>query len=194
MNFLAHLYLSGDNDLVKIGNFMADGIHGRKPETFPTLVEKGILLHRAIDSYTDAHPVFRQGTKRLHPRYHHYAGVIMDIFYDHFLAKNWKAYSNESLDGFTQAFYKSLHANYDILTDRTKSIMPFMIEHNWLMSYVTIEGIGRILTQMDRRSKNKSGMGQSIQELVEFYEIFEAEFTLFFDDLIVFCKEKYAEL
>jgi len=112
MNFLAHLYLSGDNDELKIGNFVADGIHG-KPYEFPPVVQKGIILHRAIDSYTDVHPIFRQGTRRLHPAYHHYAGVIMDIFYDHFLAKNWKNYSDVPLNEYAAGIYKLLQ---DIIT------------------------------------------------------------------------------
>ena len=194
MNFLAHIYLSGDNDHIKIGNFMADGIHGRKPEEFPPDIRKGILLHRAIDSYTDVHPVFRQGTKRLHPTYHHYAGVIMDIFYDHFLAKNWSDYSDEKLEDYAEAFYQSLRDNYDVLTDRTKGLMPYMTEHNWLASYATKEGIARILTQMDNRTKNRSGMRNSINELLEYYEVFEEEFTVFFADLMAFSKEKAATL
>ncbi|MCO6146524.1 ACP phosphodiesterase [Flavobacterium sp. NRK1] len=193
MNFLAHIYLSGDNDLVKIGNFMADGIHGR-PEGFPVDVQKGILLHRAIDTYTDAHPIFRQGTKRLHARYHHYAGVIMDIYYDHFLAKNWKNYHDKSLEDYTAAFYKSLNDNYQLLTDRTKNIMPHMVEYNWLASYATTEGISRILTQMDRRTKNRSGMSTSIDELLKFYGEYENEFTVFFEEIKDFVREKTAQL
>jgi acyl carrier protein phosphodiesterase len=95
MNFLAHIYLSGDNDLLKIGNFMADSIRGHHYEDYPTEIRKGILLHRAIDSFTDMHPIYRQSKHRLHEKYGHYSGVIMDIFYDHFLAKNWNKYSNE---------------------------------------------------------------------------------------------------
>ncbi|RDI05468.1 ACP phosphodiesterase [Flavobacterium sp. AG291] len=193
MNFLAHIYLSGDNDLIKIGNFMADGIHG-KPDNFPTDVQKGIMLHRAIDTYTDAHPVFRQGTKRLHARYHHYAGVIMDIFYDHFLAKNWSDYHNQPLLDYTLAFYKSLEENYEMLTEKTKVLMPYMVQYNWLASYATIEGIGRILTQMDNRTKNKSGMRTSVDELQEFYKEYETEFTAFFEDIQVFVKEKITEI
>ena len=100
MNFLAHIYLSGDNDLIKIGNFMADGIRGKQYENYPLEIQKGIILHRAIDTFTDAHPIFRQSTKRLHNNYHHYAGVIVDILYDHFLAKNWNKYSDEKLEDF----------------------------------------------------------------------------------------------
>ena len=95
MNFLAHIYLSGDNDLIKIGNFMADGIRGKQFENYHPEIQKGIILHRFIDTFTDAHPVFRQSTKKLHENYHHYAGVIVDVFYDHFLAKNWNLYSDE---------------------------------------------------------------------------------------------------
>src|SRR6187551_3068958 len=132
MNFLAHIYLSGNHDLIKIGNFMADGIRGKQFENYPLEIQKGIILHRFIDTYTDAHPVFRKSTKRLHEKYHHYAGVITDVFYDHFLAKNWNQYSDEKLEIYVAQFYKSLQANYDLLSERAKGMMPYMIERNWL--------------------------------------------------------------
>ena len=137
MNFLAHIYLSGDNDLMKIGNFMADGIHGKNFDAFPIAIQKGIILHREIDTFTDAHPIFRQSTKRLHANYHHYSGVIVDVFYDHFLAKNWSTYSDEKLDDYADRFYQSLRDNYDDLTPKTQKLMPYMMEHNWLVSYQT---------------------------------------------------------
>ncbi|OIQ22440.1 MAG: ACP phosphodiesterase [Flavobacterium sp. MedPE-SWcel] len=190
MNFLAHIYLSGENDLLKIGNFMADGIRGKAPDTLPNDVQKGIVLHRLIDSYTDAHPIFRQSTKRLHPMYHHYAGVIVDIFYDHFLAKNWDKYHNTSLPDYTQQFYKLLEDNYTILTEKTQKLMPYMLKQDWLASYASTQGIAQILLQMDKRTKNKSGMTNSINELLEFYDDFEKEFTLFFEELRAFVNEK----
>lgn len=183
MNFLAHIYLSGDNDYIKIGNFMADGIRGKHFEEFPIDIQKGITLHRAIDTFTDAHPVFRQSTKKLHARYHHYAGVIVDVFYDHFLAKNWSVYSNENLEEFIQNFYESLRQNQAVLTEKTIGFMPYMFKQNWLSSYQTIEGINSILTQMDGRTKNKSKMRFATEELQEFYSDFEEEFTTFFRDL-----------
>jgi len=194
MNFLAHIYLSGDNDLIKIGNFMADGIRGKQFEHFPEDVQKGILLHRFIDTYTDSHDIFRKSTKRLHERYHHYAGVIVDIVYDHFLAKNWTQYSDEELELFVKRFYHSLHDNYDILTEKTQGLMPYMIERNWLLSYRTTEGIQNILTQMDRRSKNISQMQYAVEELTEFYDEFEEEFTLFFEEMRTKAKEKLLSL
>ena len=183
MNFLAHIHLSGDNDLIKIGNFMADGIRGKYFETYPLEMQKGIILHRFIDTYTDTHLVFRKSTKRLHEKYHHYAGVIVDVFYDHFLAKNWNQYSDEELEIFVARFYQSLRDNYDFLSERTKRMMPYMIEQNWLVSYKTVEGIHQILTQMDNRTKNESKMRFASHELMGFYADFENEFTTFFDDL-----------
>ena len=194
MNFLAHIYLSGDNDLIKIGNFMADGIRGKHFESYPLEIQKGIVLHRAIDTFTDAHPIFRQSTKKLHEKYHHYAGVIVDVFYDHFLAKNWKQYSNETLDDFVDHFYQSLQVNNSNLSERTKALMPYMIKHNWLVSYQTIEGINRILTQMDQRTKNESKMRFATDELLQFYSEFETEFTEFFKEIILFSKNKIMAL
>ncbi|MCC9020557.1 ACP phosphodiesterase [Flavobacterium lipolyticum] len=195
MNFLAHIYLSGENDLIKIGNFMADGIRGKQFEHFPEDVQKGILLHRFIDTYTDSHDIFRQSTKRLHEKYHHYAGVIVDIVYDHFLAKNWEKYSDEKLDRFVNRFYRSLHGNYPILTEKTQDMMPYMIKQNWLLSYQTVEGIHQILTQMDRRrSKNQSNMQFATAELKEFYPEFEREFTLFFEDMKSQANQKLLSL
>jgi acyl carrier protein phosphodiesterase len=190
MNFLAHIYLSGNNNLIKIGNFMADGIRGNDYLKFPDDVIKGILLHRQIDTFTDSHPIYRQSKHRLHKKYGHYSGVIMDILYDHFLAKNWKSYSNEKLEGYVANFYKSLENNYEILSEKTKSIMPYMIEQNWLVSYATIAGIEKILFQMDYRTKHRAHMQEAIVELQEFYLEFENEFETFFDALIKFSKEK----
>jgi acyl carrier protein phosphodiesterase len=194
MNFLAHIYLSGDNDLIKIGNFMADGIRGKHFENYPLEIQKGIKLHRFIDTYTDAHPIFRESTKRLHENYHHYAGVIVDVFYDHFLAKNWSNYSAENLEDFTENFYQSLRDNYDFLSERTKGMMPYMIEYNWLASYKTVEGISRILTQMDSRTKNESKMRFSPNELIEYYTEFEREFTSFFEDVKIQSQQKLVSL
>ena len=173
---------------------MADGIRGKDYENFPPDVQKGIMLHRAIDTFTDAHPIFRQGTKRLHERYHHYAGVIMDVFYDHFLAKNFKNYSDRPLEDFANDFYESLENNYDWLSEKAQHMLPIMRKYNWLVMYSTVNGISQILTQMDSRSGNKSGMKHSEAELLEFYDEFEAEFTAFFEEIRTFASEKLALL
>ncbi len=194
MNFLAHIYLSDDNDFIKIGNFIADSIRGKQYEHLPIDIQRGIVLHRAIDTYTDSHPVFRQSTKRLHERYHHYAGVIVDVFYDHFLAKNWSKYSEEPLDDFVGRFYQSLQDHFELLNEKTQNMVPYMIKYNWLVNYQYKESIARILFQMDQRTKNNSQMQYSIEELDQFYSEFEAEFTLFFEDLKTYVNQKLIAL
>ena len=173
---------------------MADGIRGKHYAHLPPDVQKGVTLHRAIDTFTDAHPIFRQSTKRLHERYHHYAGVIVDVFYDHYLARNWSHYSNEPLDTFVSRFYQSLETHYDILTDKTQGMMPYMIRYNWLWNYQFPDGIARILFQMDQRTKNRSKMQYATEELNEHYDTFGAEFTAFFADLELYVAQKSAEL
>lgn len=194
MNFLAHIYLSGDNELIQIGNLMADGIRGKQYEDYPDDVRKGILLHREIDTFTDAHPIFRESTKRLHAKYHHYAGVIVDVFYDHFLAASWERYSPVPLADFVSRFYESLDQHYPLLNDKTREMMPPMVKHNWLLSYRSVEGIASILRQMDHRTGNRSGMRESVVELTTFYADFQREFTAFFEELRAFCQEKLPTL
>lgn len=194
MNFLAHVFLSGTNDHIKIGNFMADGIHGKNFDEFPLDVQKGIRIHREIDSFTDFHPIFRQSKHRLHERYGHYSGVIIDIFYDHFLAKNFASYSDIPLEIFISDFYTVLDTNFEILTPRFKTILPVLKKENWFLLYATTEGLTHILYMMDRRTKLRSKMQFSIEELELFYTEFESEFTLFFIEVQAFVKAKMLEL
>ena len=194
MNFLAHIYLSGNNDSVKIGNFMADSIRGNQYTNYPENIRKGILLHRYIDTFTDAHPIYRKSKHRLHEKYGHYSGVIMDIVYDHYLAKNWSNYSDTYLEDYAQEFYKLLQQNYDILTEKTQKMMPFMIARNWLVSYASLDGLEMILFQMDHRTKHRVHMQEAINEVQEFYQEFETEFKFYFEELQQHCKEKMLEL
>ncbi|MBC2846773.1 ACP phosphodiesterase [Winogradskyella flava] len=194
MNFLAHIYLSGENELVTIGNFVADGVRGNKYKNYPKDIQIGIQLHREIDTFTDAHPIFRQSTKRLHKGYGHYSGVIVDIFYDHFLAKNWIAYSDIPLANYIQDFYKSLDNNFDSLPPRFKHLTPIMIEGNWLLSYATVDGIQQVLNGMNRRTKGKSKMNEATKELQTHYNAFETDFTLFFAELVEFSTKKREEI
>lgn len=194
MNYLAHIYLSGDNEFVTIGNFMADGIKGKDYKTYPLEIQKGILLHREIDTFTDANKIVRQSTKKLHKRYGHYSGVIVDILYDHFLAKNWDQYSEIPLEDYIDDFYTSLDKHMAILPPRILKMMPYMVTDNWLLSYASIDGIQRVLNGMNRRLKNIDNMNEATEELEQFYEEFESEFTAFFAELRDFSKNKLKEL
>lgn len=190
MNFLAHIYLSGDDKAITIGNFIADGIRGNDYKKFPKNIQTGILLHRRIDTFTDAHKTVRQSTKRLHKNYSHYSGVIVDILYDHFLAKNWKAYSNVPLVKYVDDFYNLLEDNFEILPVRAQKMIPYMIANNWLLSYASIDGISKVLEGMNRRTQNRSKMNLAVNELEEFYDEFETEFTKFFSELIEYSKQE----
>ncbi|MFC0604947.1 acyl carrier protein phosphodiesterase [Winogradskyella pulchriflava] len=194
MNFLAHIYLSSNNELLTIGNFAGDGVRGKNYTRFPIAMQAGIQLHREIDTFTDAHPIVRKSTKRLHKAYGHYSGVIVDIFYDHFLAKNWKNYSDEPLAEYIDDFYESLIRNLHHLPERFKKMTPIMIEGNWLLSYATIDGIQLVLNGMNRRTKGRSKMNEATKELRENYQAFENDFTLFFKELIEFSTNKRLEI
>lgn len=194
MNFLAHIYLSFGDDEITIGNFIADSIRGNKFDHLPQRVQQGIILHRHIDTYTDSHAIPKKSSKRLHKNYSHYSRVIVDIYYDHFLAKNWKQYSDVPLAIFVDRFYDLLEDNYTILPVGVKRMMPYMIADNWIYNYSKMEGIGRVLNGMNRRTQNKSKMNFAILDLEEHYDEFEAEFTSFFEELITFSRQKYISL
>ena len=183
MNFLAHIYLSGEDPQLQLGNFAADSIKGKKYLDYPEGFKNGILVHRAIDSYTDSHPIVRQSISRLFPKYRHYSGVIVDILYDHYLAANWNNYSDIPLATYCQNFYELLEQNFDVLPTKVQNFMPYMIQNNWLLSYATIPGIATILDQMNHRTKNVSKMSFAVVELEQYYKEFEEEFTNFFPNL-----------
>jgi len=190
MNFLAHLYLSKNNKNILIGNFIADAVKGKKYENYPREIQVGILLHREIDNYTDTHPIVRKSKRRLHERYKHYDGVIIDILYDHYLAKNWNNYSNIPLDIYANSVYTFLQENIDIFPTKIQKILPFMIEYNWLVAYASTEGIKQVLQGMNKRTKGISKMDLAIEDLKLYYTEFESDFTSFFKDLEQFTKEK----
>lgn len=190
MNFLAHLYLSGNDHQVMVGNFIGDFVRGRElEEKFGSGIARGVALHRAIDEYTDHHPTVRQSKDRLRPKYRHYAGVIVDIFYDHFLAAHWKVYSNEPLEEYAAKAYQLIIDRAEILPERVNQMLPYMMRGNWLVNYAQIEGIERVLGGMSRRTTFESKMEQATADLIENYDAFSKEFTIFFPDLQQHAKD-----
>ena len=190
MNFLAHLYLSKDNKNILIGNFISDAIKGNKYKKYPIEIQAGILLHREIDTYTDAHPIVRKSMRRLNKRYRHYNGVIIDILYDHFLAKNWSKYSEIPLELYAENVYSFLSKNSTDFPEEIQYLLPYMIQHNWLVNYATLEGIERVLKGMNKRTKGISQMDLAIEDLKLHYTEFEADFTAYFQELIDFSNKK----
>lgn len=190
MNLLAHIYLSGDDEPRMIGNFIADFVRGSQIRQFSPAIIEGIQLHRVIDSYTDQHPVVKQSIARLKPTYARYAGVIIDVVYDHFLANNFAKYSEIPLAQFAQKTYKTLLAHQSVLPPKVQNFLPNMIENNWLLHYGDTEGVRRSLASLSRRSSFVDNLENAIQEMNLYYEAFDTEFNQFFPDLIKRTQEE----
>lgn len=194
MNLLAHAYLSGDNEYLMIGNFIADHIKGNNIDHFSPEVIKGIHLHRAIDHYTDHHPIFNRSCNRLHKKYHRYSGIIVDILYDHFLARHWREYHNQPLKEFTEKCYGTLLRHYNTLPQRTKSLLPHIMLENWLLAYYRFDGLERSFKGMSKRLKYNPGIEHAVEDLKAQYAWFEKDFRDFFPDLIFYTNKKIEEL
>ncbi len=188
MNFLSHLYLSGDSEGIIIGNFIADAVKGNAFNKFTPEIQKGILIHRKIDRFTDTHPIVELSKERLRVKYKKYAGVIVDIYYDHYLAKNWNDYSDITLDQFVQDVYKTIISNHSILPEKSAHFTKYMLQHNILFAYSKLEGVERVLNGMAHRTTFESNMEHAIHDLKEHYLLFENEFKLFFPELQSFVK------
>lgn len=181
MNFLAHAFLSGSSEKILTGNFIGDFVKGRQTlARFEPEVARGIELHRAIDDFTDNHPVVAESKNRLRPKYRHYAAVIVDVYYDHFLARDWNQFHPQSLEHFAQRVYDVVSRHDEILPQGAKYMLPHMIRGNWLVNYAKLEGIHRALSGMASRTSYKSRMEEAVADLKNHYDLFLLEFRSFF--------------
>lgn len=191
MNFLAHTYLSGCNEEIIVGNFMGDYVKGKNYLLFPEEVKKGILIHRDIDTFTDMHQITSRNKRRVAARYHKYAGIIIDIFYDHFLASQWDQFSDLPLQDFVSRTYDLLKRNYKVLPEAIKRWFPTFLENNWMMAYRTTDGIELVLERMSANTSLPNHAGYAVEVLKEQYSVFEEDFLEFFPLIIEFLEEKY---
>jgi len=166
-----------------VGNFIADFVKGKKKDEYPDGIRKGIELHRFIDNYTDHHEIVLNSIRRVHPRQEKYSGVVIDILYDHFLAANFREFSEVPLQEYSNNTYRILKKNWDILPEGVHYFLPFMIERNWLLNYATIEGIGNALSGLSRRVKYANRMSEAVKDLRENYADLETDFRTFFPEL-----------
>lgn len=189
MNFLAHLYLSDDHPDLMIGNFIADAIRKVQWQEYEEGIIRGVKLHHFIDDFTDSHAVVRQSKQRLYDGYGKYAPVIIDIFYDHFLAKDWEQHHHQSLKDFTDEFYTFIQGKSAMLPERINYMIPYMVKHNWLYNYQYVEGIHSVLGGMSRRTPYENNMHTASVELERHFEHFEKEFYAFFPELKEACED-----
>lgn len=191
MNFLAHQYLSGESEKIKLGNFIGDYIKGRKYQNYHSEVQKGILLHRNIDHFTDHHPITLNSSKRLKKGYRRYSGVVVDMIYDHFLAKNWNSYHTETISSFVNLSHEVLIRNYLTLPNRVKLFLPFMIQSRRMESYASLDGLQTALQIMAKHTSLPNESDYAIETLTNEYDEFENEFNLFMKDLIEYVRNEH---
>jgi len=184
MNFLAHLYLSGTSKELIIGNFIGDSVKGRDLKHYAKKVQEGIVLHRKIDFFTDHHSIVERSKRRIRKDFRKYAPVIIDVFYDHFLASNWEEYSKEALNNYVKNTYRLLQQNSESFPERAQFMLPFMISQNWIENYKTIGGIKKALTGLAGRARFKSNMELAHISLEREYKGLGEDFQLFFPELI----------
>lgn len=194
MNYLAHVYLSGsDKDLI-IGNFIADHVKGKAYLDYPETIQKGILLHRKIDDFTDHHPLFKKNVTLLFPQFRHYSRVIVDMFFDHFLAAQWELYHPDPLEDFSRQFYLLMQEYSGSLPDKTKKILPILSKYNWFVAYQSLEGLEDILFQMSQRTRFPSNMSLAVLNLEKNYSNIALDFKVFFNELEDFVKREKENL
>jgi acyl carrier protein phosphodiesterase len=192
MNYLLHLYLSKDDPELLIGNFMGDFVKGRIPENYPPRVRQGIMLHRRIDSFAQYNPIFQQSRKRISSEYGHYRGVLVDLFYDHFLAKDWERWSSESMRSFLERGRRIVEREGIVLPDPLSKLVPIIFEE-LLPSYKDIHGISSALQRMSRRIRRENRIGEGAKELVLHYSGLQDDFHHFMVDVKVFVDNFLAE-
>ncbi|MBN1183961.1 MAG: DUF479 domain-containing protein [Bacteroidales bacterium] len=191
MNYLAHMYLSGEEDGIKIGNFIGDYVKGRDYENYPELIRKGILLHRGIDDFTDKHPIVRNAKVIFQENYRKYSGIIVDVIFDHYLAINWEKFSSEPLLQFIHGIHELLKANIDILPLEVQRFVPSFIEKNWMRAYQTLEGIEAVLNRMSMRTSLPDNSRSAIENIQANYQQFDDNFSEYFPQLIEYVKKEF---
>ena len=191
MNYLAHVFLSGNNEEIAVGNFIGDYVKGEKFKKYSESIKRGILLHRIIDQYTDRNITVKKSKSLLKNKYGKYSGIIVDIFYDHFLAKNWHIFSSQSLKDFTQNFHKILCKYFEILPEEVKKFVPSFINNNWIETYKSVEGMEMVLKRMSDVTTLPDETDFAIKVLTSNYKEIENDFLDFFPELATYVTKKF---
>lgn len=174
-----------------LGNFIADHVKGKEILNYSEAVRDGILMHRAIDTFTDQHQVVKQSIARLRNDFRKYSGVIVDMYYDHFLSAHWNEYSDIDIHTFTRTRYTTLNSFHSILPARSARLLFYMERQNWLLSYSNFEGMQQAFNGMSRRTTFESNMEFAVANLKSDYEEFGNEFRLFFPDLQSYVQNNF---
>ena len=192
MNYLAHAFLSRDAPERLIGGLLGDFVKGPVGERYSPAVRAGILLHRAIDRYTDDHELVRASRALVSPERRRFAGILVDVFYDHFLARHWRRYSEVALPDFTREVYATLLAHRAGFPERLQRILPWMAGDDWLGSYGELWAVDAALNGIARRFRRfprARVLTGAVEELEHNYTDLEVYFLRFFPELVAYVEE-----
>ncbi len=194
MNYLAHAYLSFHHPDILVGNMISDFIKGKKQFDYPPAVQKGIQLHRAIDTFTDLHPVTKEAKQFLHPAVGPYAGAFMDVVYDHFLALDVNEMTEQGWKAFSAEVYGQLLAQEPLLPEKFDRMLPHMISQDWLYHYRFADGIERSFRGVAHRAKYLGDSGPAFLLFKEHYSALQNLYRVFFPDVKKMAEFRLAEL
>jgi acyl carrier protein phosphodiesterase len=189
LNFLAHAYLSFDVPHLIVGNFLADFLRPAETRGLPPPILAGVALHRKIDTFTDSHPAFKAGTARMRPYHGKYSPVVVDMFYDYLLAKNWEQFCEKPLPEFSQGVYRVLEAHLAVMPERIQERAPRMISADWLTSYGADEGMRYAFYRMEMRASRPEGFNNAFEHLLEHWDDFQQDFQMFFPEMAAHAKK-----
>lgn len=195
MNWLAHLHLSEPEVEFRLGNLLADQVRGADREQMSDMFRRGTACHQVIDAFAERHPVTQRSRQRILPKYRRFSGILVDVFYDHFLARDWEQFSPTPLAGFTQAVYADFRPYIPRLPAEASITLERIIEHDWLTSYRQLEGIEDVLCRLSRRLEERFQrpvpLGDATECLRTEYAAFEADFHDFFPELVAYLAESH---
>lgn len=182
MNFLAHAVLAGADPALIVGGVVGDWIKGPLPGTLPADLARGVALHRAIDSFAEGHPAFRASRARVSPARRRYAGVLVDIFYDHLLARDWAEHGPAPLPAYCAGIYRHIAERLDELPAPAHHALQLMVRENWLGSYADIDGIADVLRRMALRARLPNPLAGSEAEFLADADGFSEDFRAWLGD------------
>ncbi|MBW7903760.1 MAG: DUF479 domain-containing protein [Rhodocyclaceae bacterium] len=182
MNFLAHAVLAGDDPALIVGGVVGDWIKGPLPGALPADLARGVALHRAIDGFAETHPAFRASRARVSPARRRYAGVLVDIFYDHLLARDWAEHRDDALAAYCARVYRDIAGRLDDLPEPAHEALRRMADEDWLRSYAGIDGIADVLRRMSRRARQPNPLAGGEAEFVAEAAGFAADFREWLGD------------
>jgi acyl carrier protein phosphodiesterase len=188
LNYLAHLYLSDGSAESLLGNLLADFLKGPSSTVEDTRVREGVELHRRIDRFTDGHPVFLRSVDRFSPRRRRAAPVLVDIFYDHFLARDWDHYAPLPLHDFLESSRRRMLTRWHLLPAHTQPALERLMPLHWMARYAEIPGIGAVVDRVAKRVRMDVGIAGGVEELTGNYDGLSGDFRDFFGDLVAFVE------